>query len=125
MNSEKLGSPSSAASTDAYASKGIELNLRKLSLSVIPPPSLLTRVARKLHLASGPSRSQSTDDPGSDPVTLATLDNDEPRPAGGSASPTKSDRDLRNVGINIFRKVDLTVKPGQGMNTNWLKYASP
>ncbi|KAF9557553.1 hypothetical protein EC968_007605, partial [Mortierella alpina] len=113
MDAEKLGPNSSASSTDTNANRGIELTLRNLSLSVIPPPSLLTRVARKLHLASSPSRSRSSDDPSSSPVTLATLDHDEVQPAGGSALPTNSDRDLRNVGINIFRSVDLTVKPGQ------------
>ncbi|KAF9982157.1 hypothetical protein BGZ75_006472 [Mortierella antarctica] len=108
MDAEKL-EPSSSAD----AGKGIELTIRNLSLSVIPPPTLLTRVARRLHLASSSSRFQSSDDPSSDPATLATLDHDEAHPAGAPASPTKSDRDLRNVGTNIFRNVDLTVKPGQ------------
>ncbi|KAG0371250.1 hypothetical protein BGZ54_008254 [Gamsiella multidivaricata] len=85
---------------------GIELTLRNLSLSVIPPPSLLTRLARKLHLTSNPDKSSSKDQ-----STSPNLD-DEDAPASGSPG-ARTDRDLRNVGINIFRDVDLIVKPGQ------------
>ncbi|KAF9179974.1 hypothetical protein BGZ50_006555 [Haplosporangium sp. Z 11] len=85
---------------------GIELTVRNLSLSVIPPPSLLTRVARKLRLTSHPDK-HSTDN--TKEGALANLDNEGPV----AANNISSDRDLRNVGINIFRSVDLTVKPGQ------------
>ncbi|KAG0258011.1 hypothetical protein BG011_003590 [Mortierella polycephala] len=81
---------------------GIELTVRNLSLSVIPPPSHLTRVARKLRLASHPDKHSASN---TKEGALANLDDEEP------VAP--SDRDLRNVGINIFRGVDLTVKPGQ------------
>ncbi|KAG0013258.1 hypothetical protein BGZ81_001149 [Podila clonocystis] len=81
----------------------IELTLRNLSLSVIPPPSLLTQVARKLKLTRDPSKSTEASHPSLD-TSKAT---DE------VANINRNDRDLRNVGINIFRDVDLTVKPGQ------------
>ncbi|KAG0299027.1 hypothetical protein BGZ96_000030 [Linnemannia gamsii] len=102
------------------AENGIEVTLRNLSLSVIPPPSILTRVARKLKLTPNPEKGQSSQVVKS---TLTTLDEDEPIPIDvqspvhtvintpGSAQ--RSDRDLRHVGINIFRDVDLNVKPGQ------------
>jgi hypothetical protein len=83
--------------SDRASNPGIELTLRNLSLSIIPPPSLLTRTARKLRLTSDPYK-QTT---GVDAYS-------------GDAADSKSDCDLRNVGINIYRKVDLTVKPGQG-----------
>ncbi|KAF9586293.1 hypothetical protein BGW38_007304 [Lunasporangiospora selenospora] len=95
---------------------GIELTLRNLSLSVIPPPSLLTRVARKLRLIT-PSATSNKDKPTDDPhsttnnqVGLSTLN---PSNIEGTTSEANTDRDLRDVGINIFRYVDLTVKPGQ------------
>jgi hypothetical protein len=83
-------------------SLGIELTLRNLSLSIIPPPSFLTRTARKLRLTSDPykQRSENTD--------VGT----SPGAVDGAAP--KAASDLRNVGINIYRNVDLTVKPGQG-----------
>jgi len=86
----------------ATHSRGIELTLRNLSLSVIPPPSLLTRVARKLKLAHNPDKQPEANDA---PSSKPDLDEE----AKG-----RIDRDLRNVGINIFRNVDMSVKPGQG-----------
>lgn len=105
---------------------GIEVTLRNLSLSVIPPPSILTRVARKLKLAANPEKDQQQQQPtqhvNSNPTALE--DGDEGMPIDGLSpvhtvintpgSAQRSDRDLRHVGINIFRDVDLTVKPGQG-----------
>lgn len=105
---------------------GIEVTLRNLSLSVIPPPSILTRVARKLKLASNPEKDQQQQQPTQSVNTNLTAldDGDESIPIDGQSpvhtvintpgSAQKSDRDLRHVGINIFRDVDLTVKPGQG-----------
>ncbi|KAF9332480.1 hypothetical protein BGZ91_011691 [Linnemannia elongata] len=104
---------------------GIEVTLRNLSLSVIPPPSILTRVARKLKLASNPEKDQQQQQPTQSVNTNLTAldDGDESIPIDGQSpvhtvintpgSAQKSDRDLRHVGINIFRDVDLTVKPGQ------------
>ncbi|KAF9350487.1 hypothetical protein BGX34_001194, partial [Mortierella sp. NVP85] len=83
-------------SSDRASNPGIELTLRNLSLSIIPPPSLLTRTARKLRLTSDPYKQTK----GADAYS-------------GDAADPNSDSDLRNVGINIYRKVDLTVKPGQ------------
>lgn len=82
----------------------IELTLRNLSLSVIPPPSLLTQVARKLKLTRDPSKSPEASHPNPDTSKVTEEE----------ADINRNDRDLRNVGINIFRDVDLTVKPGQG-----------
>ncbi|KAF9922406.1 hypothetical protein FBU30_007461 [Linnemannia zychae] len=103
-------SESKTTSSLTQSENGIEVTLRNLSLSVVPPPSLLTRVARKLRLVPNPEKStQKQQQP--DPNNLTALD-DEDGPTD-SHSPTHSDRDLRHVGINIFRSVDLTVKPGQ------------
>lgn len=88
---------------------GIELTLDNFSLSVIPSPSLVTRIARKLRLISNPYSWNDTNN-------TTNLDDD-----GGAASNAASvngarmDRDLRNVGISIFRNVDMSVKPGQGI----------
>lgn len=105
---------------------GIEVTLRNLSLSVIPPPSILTRVARKLKLAPNLEKDQQQQQPTQNVYSnLTALDGgDEGIPIDGLSplhtaintpgSAQRSDRDLRHVGINIFRDVDLTVKPGQG-----------
>ncbi|KAF9428498.1 hypothetical protein BGZ94_002168 [Podila epigama] len=85
---EAKHNPSTGAAT-------VELTLRNLSLSVIPPPSLLTRAARKLKPTS--DASSKVLDESSVAVPVAN----------------NPDRDLRTVGVNIFRNVDLTVKPGQ------------
>ncbi|KAI8599654.1 P-loop containing nucleoside triphosphate hydrolase protein [Dissophora ornata] len=101
----------------ASSGTGIELTLRNLSLSVIPPPSLLTRVARKLRLTSNPDKSPEAST--NTRTDLKDIDGDGAVPNDSSAIQTtaaaggRTDRDLRNVGINIFRDVDLTVKPGQ------------
>lgn len=87
------------------SSPGIELTLRNLSLSIVPPPSLLIRTARKLRLTADPYKQQPT----SSDVGTGTGDTDGATPKTGS--------DLRNVGINIYRSVDLTVKPGQGIHS--------
>ncbi|KAF9116562.1 hypothetical protein BGX27_001418 [Mortierella sp. AM989] len=80
---------------------GIELTVRNLSLSVIPPPSIFARLARRLKTNPNPDNSKS------DQVAIneSALES--------SATDRKDDRDLRHVGINIFRNVDLNVKPGQ------------
>ncbi|KAG0304959.1 hypothetical protein BGZ98_004778 [Dissophora globulifera] len=95
---------------------GIELTLTNLSLSVIPPPSLLTRAARKLRLAPNPATSTEVT---VDSAITKNVDDDTEAANGSSVIQTspingvRTDRDLRHVGINIFRDVDLTVKPGQ------------
>ncbi|KAF8924340.1 hypothetical protein BGZ47_004072, partial [Haplosporangium gracile] len=103
---------------------GIEVTLRNLSLSVIPPPSILTRVARKLKLAPNPEKDQQQQSSQVVNSNLTALDDDDGHIPIDSQSPVhtvintpgsaqRSDQDLRHVGINIFRNVDLTVKPGQ------------
>ncbi|KAF8935246.1 hypothetical protein BGZ52_000404 [Haplosporangium bisporale] len=92
------------ASSESEKNATIALTLRNLSLSVIPPPSLVTQVARKLKLTRDPSKSPEA----SQPTLLDTS-----KATDEEANINKNDRDLRNVGINIFRDVDLTVKPGQ------------
>ncbi|KAF9907528.1 hypothetical protein EC991_010824 [Linnemannia zychae] len=113
---KQLSSPATIIPTE----NGIELTLRNLSLSVIPPPSILTRVARKLRLAPNPEKSTPSNKQQSAIASnLTTFDDEEPIPIDGqspvhtSDSTQQPDRDLRHVGINIFRDVDLTVKPGQ------------
>lgn len=93
----------------------IELTLRNLSLSVIPPPSLLTQAARRLKLIRDPSRSPEASH--RNPDTSKATDEE--------ANINRNDRDLRNVGINIFREVDLTVKPGQGTLGQNVEEGSP
>ncbi|KAG0044195.1 hypothetical protein BGZ83_010561, partial [Gryganskiella cystojenkinii] len=88
------------------ANEGIELTLRNLSLSVIPPPSLFARTARTLRLAPNPERQKKQD-----PSKIEDAD-DEVK-GNNNNNKTTIDRDLKNVGINIFRNVDLSVKPGQ------------
>lgn len=83
----------------------IELTLRDLSLSVIPPPSLFTRIARKLGLTRNPVRN---------PENPNHLNTRIPSFVSDEGSTSRTNRDLHNVGISIFRDVDLTVKPGQG-----------
>ncbi|KAG0349768.1 hypothetical protein BG005_010705 [Podila minutissima] len=82
----------------------IELTLRDLSLSVIPPPSLFTRIARKLGLTRNPVRN---------PENPNHLNTRIPSFVSDEGSTSRTNRDLHNVGISIFRDVDLTVKPGQ------------
>ncbi|KAF9394137.1 hypothetical protein BGX21_010470 [Mortierella sp. AD011] len=100
----------------ATSSMGIELTVRNLSLSVVPPPSIFTRLARKLRSDPNPNQSSK---PGANITTnLDDDDDDDVAAVNGSSlvEPTvdeKGDRDLRNVGTNIFRNVDLSVKPGQ------------
>ncbi|KAG0293756.1 hypothetical protein BGZ96_002339 [Linnemannia gamsii] len=102
---------------------GIEVTVRNLSLSVIPPPSILTRVARKLNLAPNSEKkkqqtpTQSTND---DLTTLSEnkpISNEDVSPVrtaiNSPVSNPTADQDLKHVGINIIRNVDLTVKPGQ------------
>ncbi|KAG0331236.1 hypothetical protein BG004_001764, partial [Podila humilis] len=84
----------------------IELTLRNFSLSIIPAPSLLTRVARKLKITSNPNKNPPVD------CTNASANGREAN-SNSNSNMSKNDRDLRGVGINIFRDVDLTVKPGQ------------
>ncbi|KAF9124460.1 hypothetical protein BGW39_008196 [Mortierella sp. 14UC] len=116
--------PPSSSPATPQAGNGIELTLRNLSLSVIPPPSILTRVARKLRLAPNPEKSvPSNKQQAVVGSNLTAFDDEEPIPIDGQSpihtaintpgSAQLSDRDLRHVGINIFRDVDLTVKPGQ------------
>ncbi|KAG0044646.1 hypothetical protein BGZ83_010116 [Gryganskiella cystojenkinii] len=81
---------------------GIELAVRNLSLSVIPPPSVFTRMARTLGLAPNPEKQQPKQD-------LCKLDDTNGEDNGDKTT----DRDLKNVGINIFRNVDMSVRPGQ------------
>ncbi|KAF9091437.1 hypothetical protein BGX23_005187 [Mortierella sp. AD031] len=117
--STSVKSPAIANATTSE--NGIEVTLRNLSLSVIPPPSIITRVARKLRLAPNPDK-QPPQQQQQQQQTLTGLD-DEPIPIDGQSpvhtaintpgSAQHSDRDLRHVGINIFRDVDLNVKPGQ------------
>ncbi|KAF9963763.1 hypothetical protein BGZ65_012246, partial [Modicella reniformis] len=95
--------PSSQPDHANYSS-GIELTLRNLSLSIIPPPSLITRTARKLRLASDPYKKRPHN------VNVGTNPGDVD---GAGSNTTSSETDLRNVGVNIYRNVDLTVKPGQ------------
>lgn len=87
---------------------GIELTLHNFSLSIIPSPSLVTLITRKLQFISNRYSWNNTNN-------TANVDRDS-----GTASHAPSDngarmdQDLRNVGINIFRNVDMSVKPGQG-----------
>ncbi|KAG0204964.1 hypothetical protein BGX28_003265 [Mortierella sp. GBA30] len=109
---EKLDSTSLRlrSGTGTGTGTGLELTLRNLSLSVIHPPSLFTRIGRKLRITSNPESTYSNDVPVN---TLANIDIEGTSPTSAIALPDTTDRDLRNVGINIFRHVDLTVKPGQ------------
>jgi hypothetical protein len=88
-----------ASSTDGGT---IELTVKNLSFTVIPSPSLLTRIARKLKHARGHVQKW-----GSGAHTFSKTLDENP------ISSASIERD-RNSGINIFRNVDLTVKPGQG-----------
>ncbi|KAF9344117.1 hypothetical protein BGX26_004763, partial [Mortierella sp. AD094] len=100
----------------ATSRTGIELTVRNLSLSVVPPPSIFTRLVRKLQ--NDPNPDQGPKSEGTN--TTTNLDDDDDVAVVNDSSvvePTatdeKEDRNLRNVGINIFRNVDLSVKPGQ------------
>ncbi|KAF9897726.1 hypothetical protein BX616_005091, partial [Lobosporangium transversale] len=107
--------PTPGASGLTGTTTGIELTLRNLSLSVIPPPSLLTRVARKLRIVPNPDKTVSEMTVASSANVAAEKTGDlnaEMTDLDGPSSP-RIDRDLRNVGVNIFRNVDLKVKPGQ------------
>ena len=87
---------------------GIELTVSNFSLSVIHPPSWVTLIARKLRLISNVYG----------PTDISNNTNFDNGDGAVSHNPTvdeeRRDRDLRNVGINIFRNVDMSVKPGQG-----------
>ncbi|KAI1317208.1 hypothetical protein EDD11_008900 [Mortierella claussenii] len=125
---DKRQAPITAATTStsvktltSSSGNGIELTLRNLSLSVIPPPSLLTRVARKLRLTPDPDRVRTVvSEKEQTPATAGVEDEGANEDSAVVAVPgttdtfARTDRDLRNVGINIFRDVDLSVKPGQG-----------
>ncbi|KAF9435714.1 hypothetical protein BGZ76_005679 [Entomortierella beljakovae] len=106
-------------SSPPVSSTGVELVVRNLSLSVIPPPSIFTRLAQKLYKNPNPSQKNKADST-SEAVdeSLATESGvTEPRAVATDSTiaiDENDDRDLRKVGINIFRNVDLTVKPGQG-----------
>ncbi|KAF8985629.1 hypothetical protein BGZ46_003029 [Entomortierella lignicola] len=98
------------------SSTGIELTVRNLSLSVIPPPSILTLLGRKF------KRNHNSDQSTQSVINNTTSNNnegDDDAAVNGSSlaelssTPVEEDRDLRNIGINIFRNVDLSVKPGQ------------
>lgn len=93
----------SMADTSSTNGATIELTLQNLSLTVIPYPSLLTRTFRQLKHTRNPAHNLA---PGA-PTFSKTLD-EEP------TSPSSIERD-GNSGISIFRGVDLTLKPGQGM----------
>ncbi|KAG0196351.1 hypothetical protein BGX28_010261, partial [Mortierella sp. GBA30] len=107
---DKPDSPSSSSSSGAVLGTGIELAIRNLSVSVIPPSSLLVRVARKLRITSSPQKSRDVDGTVN---PLASVDSESRSRTSDVVLSNITDRDLRNVSINIFRHVDLTVKPGQ------------
>ncbi|KAF9159252.1 hypothetical protein DFQ26_006751 [Actinomortierella ambigua] len=106
--------PTLSTITKEESSTGIELTIRNLSLSVIEPPSLFTRALRKVGLRRPkPSVSTTSQQQSGAAEKRDGQISGVSKKIDNGRSPA-SDIDLRHVGINIFRNVDLNVKPGQG-----------
>ncbi|KAG0221326.1 hypothetical protein BGW41_006854, partial [Actinomortierella wolfii] len=96
--------------SNEQSTTGIELTIRNLSLSVVEPPSLFTRALRKVGLRKTKRAVPS-------PQNNSDGANEDGRIAESEKKVDNrfvDNEDLRHVGINIFRNVDLNVKPGQG-----------
>ncbi|KAG0337952.1 hypothetical protein BG000_004776 [Podila horticola] len=92
---------------DSSRSNEVEIQVKNLSLSIIPEPSLLERIA---HSVTRRAKQQAK----KPATTFPTEKNIEDSPTEHRLNfRAPDDRNLERVGTSIFRNVDLRVQPGQ------------
>lgn len=102
--------------TDGLRSNEVDIQVKNLSLSIIPEPSLLKRIshsvtrrAKQVEKSTTRTTTTTTASP-----TFPTEKNVEDTQIAHGPDLKATDR-LEKVGISIFRNVDLQVQPGQGI----------
>ncbi|KAG0091771.1 hypothetical protein BGZ93_008678 [Podila epicladia] len=92
---------------DSSRSNEVDIHVRNLSLSIIPEPSLLERIARSVSRRVKQQDKQPA-------IAFPTEKNIEDTQTACSPDLiAPGDQNLARVGTSIFRNVDLRLQPGQ------------
>jgi len=116
LNAHARRSPFLTSNNDAdgLRSNKVDIQVRNLSLSIIPEPSLLERISHSVSRCAKQVEKPTTTTTTTASPTTPTEKNVEDAQIAHGPDLKATDR-LGMVGTSIFRNVDFRVKPGQGM----------